>query len=410
MTKTNLRRYFPGLTKNTFLLAATSFFADVSAEMLYPVMPIFLTTVIGAPVSVVGIVEGIAEGTQYTVQGFSGWLSDKIKHKKSIALFGYGLGAAAKPLIGMSGTWLEVLGARFLDRFGSATRSAPRDALIAASVGAPHRGRAFGLEGVGDNLGAVTGPLLAIFLIYTLNVTLRSIFFIALIPGLLALAMMLLVKESKATGDTKVDHLAITKKIDIRALPRSFWKYVLIIAIFGIGNSSNSFLILRAKNSGFSVEAAIFLYALLNLMAALFSYPAGSLSDKFGRKKLLLVAFGIFIITYLGFALSHSLILIGGLFVLYGGYQAIFRAVGKSAAADLVPTELRATGLGVFTATVGLTTLFASILAGQLWVLVDPSIVFIYGAVCATLASVTLLKIAPQKLNLQDTVLEGAAF
>lgn len=392
MGKISLRRYFPGLTKNTFFLAATSFFADVSSEMLYPVMPIFLTTVIKAPVSIVGIVEGVAEGTQYTVQGFSGWLSDKIKRPKAVALFGYGLGAFAKPLIGLSATWPQVLGGRFLDRFGSATRSAPRDALIAGSVEAPHRGRAFGLEGVGDNLGAVTGPLVAIFLIYALNTTLRSIFFIALVPGLLALVMMLFVKENKAsTVSTQL------KKIDIKALPKSFWKYVLIIAIFGVGNFSNSFLILRAKNLGFSVEAAIFLYALFNLMAALFSYPAGSLSDKLGRNKVLLVAFGIFIITYLGFALSHSLVLIGGLFIFYGGYQGIFRAVGKSWAADLVPTELRATGLGVFSATVGLTTLFASILAGQLWVRVNPSVVFFYGAACAMVACFTLALVGFKK-------------
>lgn len=392
MTESLSSRHFLGLTKNTFFLALTSLFADISTEMLYPVMPIFLTTIIKAPVSVVGIVEGIAEGTQYIAQGLSGWLADRFRRKKPIALFGYGLGAMAKPFIGLSATWPQVLGARFLDRFGSATRSAPRDALIAASVEAPHRGRAFGLEGIGDNLGAVAGPLLAIFLIYSLHTSLRSIFVIAVVPGLLALAMMFLVKED-GFKSYKTDK---SYKFSARGLPKSFWKYVLIIALFGIGNSSNSFLILRARNLGFSVESAIFLYALYNLVAALSSYPAGSLSDRFGRKSLLMAAFFISAVTYLGFALGHNLVLIGGLFALYGSYQGIFRSVGKSTAADLVPAELRATGLGIFTATIGLTTLSASMLAGQLWTRIDPSVVFFYGSICTIVSSIALLRLWPE--------------
>lgn len=385
MAKINFRRYFPGLTKNTFLLAATSFFGDISTEMLYPVMPIFLTTVIGAPVSIVGIVEGVAQGTQYSVQGLSGWLADRFRRKKPLALFGYGLSAAVKPLIGLSASWPAVLTWRFADRFGSATRSAPRDALIAASVEAPHRGRAFGLEGIGDNFGAVMGPVVAVILLYGFNTGLRTVFLAALVPGLIALFIMFLVKEEKT--EVEAAHL---KTVDIKALPGSFWKYLIIIAVFGIGNASNSFLILRAKNIGFSVEAAIFLYALFNLTAAVFSYPAGSLSDRLGRKKLLFAAFVIAAITFFGLAVSSNLLSVGLLFVFYGGYQGIFRAVGKSAAADLVPTELRATGLGVFSAVVGLATLFASILAGQLWVAISPGAVFFYGAACA-LASIFLI-------------------
>ncbi|KKT77319.1 MAG: Major facilitator superfamily [Microgenomates group bacterium GW2011_GWB1_44_8] len=348
--------------------------------MLYPVMPIFLTTIIGAPVSVVGIVEGVAEGTQYVTQGLSGWLADRLNRKKPIALVGYALGAAAKPLIGLSTTWPAVLGCRFLDRFGSATRSAPRDALIASSVQPQYRGRAFGLEGIGDNLGAVLGPLLAIVLIYGLNTDLRSIFYLALIPGIVAWAMMLFVKENKIEKSTLPNKAS---KFNAKALPKSFWKYILIIAIFGIGNSSNSFLILQAKNLGFSVGATIFLYALFNLMAAVIAYPAGGLSDRLGRKKLLLLAFSVFIVTYFGFALSRSLWVVGILFVFYGGFQGIFRAVGKTTAVDLVPSQLRATGLGIFSATIGFTTFFASMLAGQLWVRINPSSVFLYGVICA---------------------------
>src|SRR5438552_7964 len=178
-----LRKYFAGLTPNTFLLALASLFGDISSEMLYPVLPVFLTQTLGASATVVGLVDGVAPAIQQVVQGFSGWLSDKLSRRKPVALVGYVVGAAAKPLIGLATAWPGVLAARSLDRLGSGIRSAPRDALVAASTDAAHRGKAFGLEGIGDNLGACLGPLIAIALL--ILVELQSIFFLALIPGLL---------------------------------------------------------------------------------------------------------------------------------------------------------------------------------------------------------------------------------
>ncbi len=245
--------------------------------MLYPILPIFLTQVLHASGSVVGVVEGIAEATQNLVQGFSGWLSDKLQKRKALALIGYFVSALGKPLMGIATAWPGVLGGRFLDRFGAGFRSAPRDALIASSVSDEYRGRAFGLEGIGDNLGAFLGPLLAVLLFLSFHFEIRWIFLLAIVPGLLAFLMILLVHERPVP-------VAAKSKIDVslREFPVGYWKYLLVIAIFEIGNSSNSFLILQTKSIGASFAVTMLIYAGFNLVAALISYPAGSLSDRWG--------------------------------------------------------------------------------------------------------------------------------
>lgn len=390
------KKYFSGLSGNSFLLAFSSLFADISTEMLYPILPIFLTQNLKAGGSMIGLIEGIAGATQNMIQGFSGWFSDKLQKRKAIALFGYTLSALGKPLIGLASSWPGVLGGRFLDRFGSGTRSAPRDALIASSADEQNRGRAFGLESFGDNLGAFLGPLLAIFLLFFLKVNIRAIFFLALIPGLLAVLMVILVKEKPIVIYAK-------QKLDLRfsRFPKIYWRYLLVTALFGLGNSSNVFLILQTKNLGVSLEATIFIYAFFNLIAALTSYPSGFLSDKFGRKKILLAALFIFLITYLGFALSKNIFLIGGLFAFYGAYQGIFRSVGKAFASDLVPGELRASGIGWYSMIVGLSGLLASLVAGQLWDKVGHSAVFFYGAFFAVIGVFSLLLFLKNEIKIK---------
>lgn len=388
LKKTSL---FAGLTKNTFLLALTSLFADISSEMLYPILPIYLTQNLKASGSIVGIIEGIAETTQNITQGFSGWLSDKRQKRKGIAIVGYAIAALSKPVIGIATGWPLVLGARFLDRFGTGTRSAPRDALIAASTNEENRGKAFGLEGAGDNLGAFLGPLIAVVLLFILEVDIRTVFYFAVIPGGLALLMILLVHEKKVTIKSKV-------KIDLnfRQFPAQYWKYLLVTSLFGIGNSSNAFLILQTKDLGVSFQNTILIYAAFNLIAALISYPSGYLSDKLGRKNILLISFCIFSITYTGFAITKNLWLIGGLFCLYGLYQGIFRAVGKAMAADFSPQHLRASSIGWYASTVGITGLVASIIAGQLWDKVGHSAVFVYGATFSLIGIISLLILLPK--------------
>lgn len=387
-----MKKYFSGLTRDSFLLTFVSLFSDISTEMLYPVLPVFLTQNLKAGGSIVGLIEGIALATQNIIQGFSGWLSDKLQRRKPIALVGYTLSSFAKPLIGLSSAWQGVLGARFLDRLGAGTRSAPRDALIASSVDEQSRGKAFGIEGVGDNLGAFLGPLVAIFLLFSLHIDIRYIFFLAFIPGLLAVVMISLVKERSPVEAEKS-----TQKIIIKHFPKSYWKYLFATAIFGIGNSSNAFLILQTKDVGVSLQTTILIYAFYNLVAALSSYPSGFLSDLWGRKNILLFSFLIFIMTYLGFAFSKNVLILGLLFILYGVYQGIFRSVGKALATDLVSVEVRASGVGWYSTTIGLSTLIASIVAGQLWDKASHPAVFIYGAIFATLGSLALLLFVSSK-------------
>jgi len=382
---TFIKNWFSGLSGNVILLSLTSLFGDISTEMLYPVLPVYLTQTLKASGGVLGLIEGMAQATQNIAQGFSGYLSDKWQMRKPVALAGYILAALAKPFIGIAGTWQLVLGARVADRLGAGTRSAPRDALIAASVEEKYRGKAFGMEGLGDNLGAFLGPVITVFLFFSLQLDIHAIFYLAFIPGMIAALLVFFVKETKTRVEAK-------SKIDLhfRRFPPSYWKYLLVTALFGIGNSSNSFLILQLKEKGLPLTTTVLVYAVFNLVAAIISYPVGSLSDRLGRKPFLLAAFIIFFVSYAGFAFAPGILLTGVLFVFYGLFQGIFRSVGKSLATDLVPSQLRASGVGWYSTTVGVSGLIASIVAGQLWDRVGHTAVFIYGALVSLIGIIAL--------------------
>lgn len=386
MAKSRSEGLFSGLTRNTALLALASLCADVATEMLYPVLPIYLTQTLKAGGGAVGLIEGVAEGTQNLVQGFAGSLSDRLKRRKPVALVGYAVAALSKPFIGLSSSWPGVLGARFADRLGTGVRSAPRDALVASSADEAHRGKAFGLEGAGDNAGAFIGPLLTVLLLASLGLELRWIFYLAVIPGFLAFLMILLVKEQPVAAQAKA-------KLEggLGRFPGSYRAYLAATALFGLGNSSNAFLILQTRALGASLTLTILIYAAFNLIAALASYPAGALSDRLGRRNLLVGALAVFFASYLGFALTRNVALIGLLFALYGVYQGVFRAVGKALASDLSPEPLRASGVGWYGATVGLTGLVASTVGGQLWDRVGHAAVFLYGAAAAVVGAAALL-------------------
>jgi MFS family permease len=388
---------FSGLSPNTFLLALASFFADISTEMQYPVLPTFLTQTLQADGTIVGLIDGCAQALQNVVQGFTGTLSDKLRRRKPIALCGYLVAAIAKPLTGLASNLPQAFAARCLDRLGAGSRSAPRDALIASSADEENRGRAFGLEGVGDNAGAFLGPIVTVLLLYLLHVGIRWVFYLTVVPGLMAFLMVLLVKERPTT-------VAAKAKLDVslRQFPRGYWMYLLVTALFAVGNSSNAFLLLRTRDSGASLETTILVYAAFNLVAALISYPAGSLSDRFGRRNVLLVCFGIFLLAYLGFAITSTFVVIAAMFVLYGLYQGIFRAVGKAFASDFVPEPLRASGIGWYSTAVGLLQLVASLVAGILWDRIGHPAVFYYGAVFAVLAMVALSALIPNARAVHD--------
>src|SRR5437763_9471889 len=230
-------RAAPEFSTHTFLETACSLFADMSTEMLTPVLPSFRTQALNANGSIVGLVDGIAQAIRNVVDGFSGPISDKLQKRKVIVLSGYAMAAAAKPLMGLSTIWEGVLAARVFDRLGAGVRSAPRDAIVASSVDKRHRGGGFGLEGLGENAGAFLSPIVTVLLLYALQVDIRTIFYLAFIPGLLAFAIVLLVAERPPADRPKA-----TIIVHPRKFPTLYWKYLLVMAIFSIGNSSNSFL------------------------------------------------------------------------------------------------------------------------------------------------------------------------
>lgn len=388
----SIKQYFSGLSKNTFLIAFASLFSDIATEMLYPILPIFLTQNLKASGIIVGLIEGIAQATQNITQGFSGLLSDKIQKRKSIALVGYFLAAIAKPFMGIFTFWQGVLGARFVDRLSTGIRSAPRDAMISSSVLQTNRGKAFGLEGFADNLGAFLGPLVAIFLLVVIKTDLRLIFYVAFIPAILAFLMISCIKEIPVSAHKKSE-----VDISLKQFSHNYWKYLFTTAVFSLGNISSAFFILQTKDIGVSLVTTIFIYSGFNLVAAIVSYPAGFLSDRFGRKYILLVAFMIFTITYIGFALSNNIYIISMLFILYGLFQGIFRAVGKSLAIDLVPDRLHASGIGWYNTTIGLLGLMASIIAGLLWDNISHTATFLYGATFSVMGSIMLIWLVPSQ-------------
>lgn len=387
-----------GVNRNVTLLALTSLFGDISTEMMYPALPIFLTVVLGAPASAVGLIEGIATGIQYSVQGPAGALADRLRRKKPIGAFGYALAALGKLVIGLAPVWPVALLGRAIDRFGAGSRSAPRDALIAASAPPERRGLAFGLEGLGDNAGAFIGPLVTLLLVSVLNTPLRTVFLLAFLPGAFAFMLFLLVREKREKRAAPISQPPEppAPRLTLRSATPAYWRYLLVTAIFGIGNSTNAFLILRLEGIGATFTVTVLVYAFFNLVAALISAPAGALVDlSGGPKRVLLGCLLIFAIVYFGFAFSANAALLALLFVGYGVFQGGYRAVGKTYASNLVPATLRASGLGWYATVIGLSSVVASTVGGWLWTQVSPSATFLYGGVFALVGSLALVALSP---------------
>ena len=375
------------ISKNVFVLGLVSFFNDVASEMVYPVVPIFLTSVLKAPVSAVGLIEGIAESTASLLKTFSGCFSDKIKKRKIFITSGYSLSTFSKLIIGFSKTWPLVLIGRFIDRFGKGIRTSARDALIAENSDEINRGKAFGFHRALDTLGAVIGPLAAIFLIQLFGDNLRPIFYIAFIPGLIAVLLLIfLVKEKSVEAEKKN-----LPKFTFKNLNLSFKIFLICSIIFAIGNSSDTFLILRAKNLGLTTTLAILAYALFNLFYAIFSTPAGILSDKVGPKKLLIIGFFLFSIIYFLFGINQSKFFIWLLFILYGFYMALTDGVSKAYVSLIGDQEKMATSLGIYQTATGICTFFASLIAGILWTNLGASAPFIFGSLMALIAAILFI-------------------
>lgn len=370
------------------LLSAVSLLNDISGEMVYPLVPLFLSITLGAPASIVGVIEGFAESTASIFQWFFGALSDRLGKRKPFCLVGYGLSAFTKPLLAAASAWSLVLCARVLDRFGKGLRSSPRDALIADSTPAELRGRAFGFHRSGDSIGAVCGPLLALLLLAVLHGNYRAAFLIAFVPGLLSTLLILPVREREAAPKPRpLFSMAVAAKNP------PLRRFLLITLLFAMGNSSDMFLILRAKQLGASSTTAVLLYALGNLLNVLSSYRAGILSDRLGRKGILVVGFFLFTGIYLGFGVASRVGVLWLLFPAYGLYLGLTDGVSKALVVDLVSKEDRGTALGLQAAVIGVSALPASVIAGLLWQRIAPGAAFTYGAITAGLAGLAMLSL-----------------
>jgi MFS family permease len=368
------------------LLAVVSLLTDISSEMVYPLVPLYLSGTLGAPASIIGVIEGFAETTASILKWVSGALSDRWGKRKPFCIAGYGLAALAKPLMAAAFSWPLVLFARVLDRFGKGLRGSPRDALIADSTPAGLRGRAFGFHRSGDSIGAVGGPLLALLLLKLLPGDYRTAFLIAFIPGLLSTLVLLPVRETAALpAHRPVFSFGIVKRNP------PLRRYLFITLIFAIGNSSDMFLILRAKQLGAAPTTAVLLFAVCNLLNVLSAYPAGSISDRVGRKQVLIFGFLLFAAIYLAFGLATRLATLWILFPAYGVYLGLTDGVSKALVVDVTERAERGAALGAQAAVTGIAALPASIIAGLLWTEIGPAAAFVYGAVTAAIAGLLLL-------------------
>ncbi len=389
----SFRTFFSGIPKNVFILGVVSLFNDISSEMIYPIVPIFLTSVLGVPVSVVGLIEGIAEGTASLMKFLAGYLSDKVQKRKIFVVFGYSFSSVAKLLIALAQSWGFVLFARFIDRFGKGVRTSARDALLLQSTNQQNRGFLFGFHRALDSAGAVIGPLLALVLLSVLSSNMRLIFLIAFIPGAIGvLLLVFFVKERKEEFSKKLDFHFNWKTIDQR-----FLFFLLVSVIFSLGNSSDAFLILRAKALGGTTIFAVLVYVLYNLSQTIFATPAGKLADKFGAKNIYSVGLVVFSLVYLLFGLVQNPSFFWLLFPLYGIYIAATDGVSKAYVSEFMKQEQSGTYFGLYQTGIAIASFLASFIGGLLWTAVSPSATFFYGSIAAALAFFILLLGKPKK-------------
>jgi len=359
--------------------------------MIYPLLPVFLTATLGAGPAALGIIEGVAEATASFLKLFSGAWSDRAGKKKPLVLAGYLLSSVARPLVGFASSWLHVLSVRFSDRIGKGIRTSPRDALIAASVSADDRGRAFGLQRAMDHTGAVLGPLAAFLLLAGAGLSYRSVFFLAAIPGAAAVASLLfLVRDPGIPPSPPGGRILLGK-----GLPPVFRRYLLIVSLFTLGNASDSFLILRAVDSGVPAAWVPLLWGAFHVVKSSFSTPLGILSDRWGRKRLIVSGWIVYAACYAVWGIVEGAAWMVGLFLVYGLYSAATEGAERAFVADFVPPGMQGTAFGWFHLAVGLSALPASVLFGVLWSEFGAKAAFWVSAGLAVAASALLLLLSP---------------
>jgi MFS family permease len=399
--KTKYSRLHP----NVWVVTATSFLTDISSEMLVYLIPLFLSNVLGVRMAFIGLIDGVAETTASLVKIYSGALSDKLGKRKWLAVLGYGISTVAKPFLYLVNGWGGVLGVRFADRVGKGIRTAPRDALVAASTDESNRGFAFGLHRAGDTAGAFLGIGIAAFIIWLTqtNEALLSIntFRIAVLASIVPAVLAVIVLAAGVTdvGTSTSLRTGAGLRLSLAGMDSRFKSFLFIVVLFTLGNSSDSFIILRAQERGLSVLQTMFMLMTFTAIYTALSGPLGALSDRVGRRKLIIGGWLAYGLVYLGFAFAGAGWQIWALFGLYGIYYAATEGVAKALVADLVPDSQRGAAYGLFNAAIGITALPASLLAGLLWqgagtwAGFGPSAPFLFGAVLALLASLLLWRL-----------------
>ena len=379
------RQLLPG---NVRALGWVSFANDLASELAYPVVPLFLTITLGAPVAVVGLIEGIAEGIAVGLRGISGRLSDRAAQRRVPWIFsGYAASAVARPVIAAAPAWGWVLGGRLVDRLGKAARTAPRDAIIKDSTPASLMGASFGYHRALDTAGAVVGPLIAVVMLAA-GASLRSVLWAAVIPGFVTLVLLRRVREApKAAAAQQITE---RREHAVEPMPRAFWFVLTVWVVFSLGNSSDVFLLLRAKDLGLGSTLVILAYAFYNVVYSGLAWPLGVLSDRVSRPLVLAGGLVVFGLTYLGFAVASTSWAVWPLFIVYGIYIAATEGVARAWIADHAPAGASGTAYGIFAAATGASLLIASVAAGLLWTRVSPNAPFVLGALSAGLALLLL--------------------
>jgi MFS family permease len=351
----------PQIPRNVKVLSLVSFFQDAASELLYPVLPLFITGTLGAPPSVLGLIEGIAEGTASIGKAVSGRIADRVERRRPLVGLGYGISSLAKPVIGLAGVWPVALAGRFVDRVGKGVRTSPRDALIVADTPPAIRGRAFGLHRAADTAGAVVGPLIGLAMYEALDHRLRPLFLVAFVPAAVSVALIAFVREHPSPGRRT------RPAVPLRALPAGYRRVTMLLTVFALVNFSDALLILRAHELGLGFAGIVFAYTLYNLVYAGLSYPAGHLSDSYPRSRIFGVGLLVFAVAYAGLGLASSTLAVFLLLPLYGAYTALTDGVGKAWIADLLPDEAMGTGLGAFQGITGIGAVIAGVWAGLAW-------------------------------------------
>ena len=400
--KTGLRN----LPINVWIVTATSFFTDISSEMIANLVPLFLANVLKTGTAVIGLIEGLAETTASLMKIYSGALSDKLGKRKWITVVGYSLSTIAKPFMYFAETWHWVLGVRVTDRLGKGIRTAPRDALVAGSIDGKQRGLAFGLHRAGDSAGAFFGLLIAAVIVWLTQAgaadltrrTFQIAILVSIVPAILAVLVLAVgARDVAGEGKSKAPILSM------KGMDNRFKVFLLVVVLFTLGNSSDAFIILRGQERGLDVLQIMLMLMTFNLIYSILAGPLGALSDKVGRRRLIIGGWIAYGLVYLGFALSRTGWQIWTLFGFYGIYYAASEGAAKALIADLVPAERRGTAYGLYNAAIGLTAFPASAIAGVLWQGAfgwhgfGPAAPFYFGAVLALLAGVLFWRLVPAK-------------